>query len=69
MLEIQENENIQIVNMIYEIRGKQVMLDRDLAKLYDVEIRIINQIVKRNVQRFPEEFCFQLTNGEFEKLV
>lgn len=45
------------------------MLDRDLAKLYDVEIRIINQIVKRNVQRFPEKFCFQLTNGEFEKLV
>ena len=45
------------------------MLDRDLAKLYDVETCIINQSVKRNVQRFQEEFCFQLTNGEFEKLV
>ncbi len=67
MNEIIVKENIKIENMIYEIRGKQVMLDRDLAKLYDVETRIINQSVKRNAQRFPEEFCFQLTNGEFEK--
>ena len=67
MNEIIVKENIQIENMIYEIRGKQVMLDRDLAKLYNVETRIINQSVKRNAQRFPEEFCFQLTNGEFEK--
>lgn len=67
MNEIIVKEDIKIENMIYEIRGKQVMLDRDLAKLYDVETRIINQSVKRNAQRFPEEFCFQLTNGEFEK--
>lgn len=67
MNEIIVKENIQIENMIYEIRGKQVMLDRDLAKLYNVETRIINQSVKRNAQRFPEEFCFQLTSGEFEK--
>ena len=67
MNEIIVKENIQIENMIYEIRGKKVMLDRDLAKLYNVETRIINQSVKRNAQRFPEEFCFQLTRGEFEK--
>ncbi len=55
-----------IENMIYEIRGKQVMLDRDLAFLYQVETRILNQRVKRNKERFPESFCFQMTNEEFE---
>lgn len=55
-----------IENMIFEIRGKQVMLDRDLAYLYEVETRILNQRVKRNKERFPESFCFQISNAEFK---
>lgn len=58
-------EEIKIENMIYEIRGKQVMLDRDLAKLYGVETRLLIQKVKRNINRFPDEFCFQMSNLEF----
>lgn len=58
----------KIEDMIYEIRGKQVMLDRDLAKLYQVETRTINQKVKRNIERFPENFCFKLTAKEWEIL-
>ena len=53
-----------IKNLIYTIRGKQVMLDSDVAKLYNCETRIINQAVKRNIDRFPERFCFQLTEIE-----
>ncbi len=53
---------------IYTIRGVQVMLDSDLARLYGVETKILNQAVKRNPGRFPEEFCFQLTDSEFEIL-
>ena len=55
-----------IENMIYEIRGKQVIFDRDLAILYNTETRYINQSVKRNSERFPSEFCFQLNEEEFE---
>ncbi len=47
----------EIQNKIYSIRGLQVMIDRDLASLYDVETRVLNQAVKRNRERFPEEFC------------
>ena len=50
--------------MIYEIRGQRVMLDRDLAELYGVETRVLNQSVKRNANRFPEDFMFQLTKEE-----
>ena len=56
----------KIEDMIYEVRGKQVILDRDLARLYEVETRTINQRVKRNIERFPENFCFQLTKEEFK---
>ena len=49
---------------IYIIRGAQVMLDADLAELYNVETRILNQAVKRNAERFPERFCFKLTEEE-----
>jgi len=56
----------QIPNMIYEIRGKKVMFDTDLAVLYRVEIKRLNESVKRNKRRFPAEFMFQLTNGEWE---
>jgi hypothetical protein len=55
-----------IQNRIYTIRGLQVMLDRDLAELYGVENRVLNQAVKRNIDRFPEDFMFQLTKEEFQ---
>ena len=57
-------ENRQIESLIYEIRGMKVMLDRDLAKLYGVETKVLNQAVKRNLKRFPEDFMFQLTKEE-----
>lgn len=63
---IAEDKNIQ--NMIYIFRGKQVMVDSDLAKLYKVETRVFNQAVKRNLNRFPEYFHFQLTEEEFKNL-
>ena len=68
MNKIIEKENIAIENMIYEIRGVQVMLSSDVAKLYKVETRRINEVIKRNISRFPESFCFQLTNEEIYKL-
>lgn len=55
-----------IQNRIYEIRGERIMLDRDLASLYEVETRILNQAVKRNIRRFPEDFMFRLSKAEFE---
>lgn len=57
-----------IQNKIYEIRGQKVMLDFDLAELYEVETRILNQSVKRNLQRFPVDFMFQLTKTEWENM-
>ena len=61
---IQPLENIE--NLIHIIRGKQVMLDRDLARLYGVETKRLNEQVKRNIERFPEDFMFQLTREEAE---
>lgn len=55
-----------IQNKIYEIRGQKVMLDFDLAELYEVETRVLNQSVKRNSERFPEKFMFRLTKEEWE---
>ena len=57
-----------IENKIYTLRGLQVMLDSDLAELYQVEPRVLNQAVKRNSERFPENFCFQLTDAEWQSL-
>jgi len=57
-----------IQNRIYEIRGERVMLDFDLASLYEVETKALNQAVKRNIKRFPEDFMFQLTSIEFEEI-
>lgn len=57
-----------IQNRIYEIRGERVMFDFDLAALYEVETRVLNQAVKRNIKRFPKDFMFQLTKEEFEQL-
>lgn len=62
---VQENT---IKNLIYVIRGQQVMLDSDLAELYQVETKALNRQMKRNITRFPEDFCFQLTELEFENL-
>lgn len=59
----------QIQNMIYVIRGQKVMLDSDLAKLYEVETSALNRQVRRNSKRFPEDFMFDLTNEEFESLI
>lgn len=58
----------EIRNLIYTIRGRQVMLDSDLASLYHVETKILNKAVKRNIERFPEKFCFQLTDEEADFL-
>jgi hypothetical protein len=55
-----------IQNRIYEIRGERVMLDMDLAALYEVEARVLNQSVKRNSKRFPVDFMFQLTAAEWQ---
>ena len=58
---------LQIIqSKIYEIRGYRVMIDRDLAEMYQVETKVLNQAVKRNIERFPEDFMFQLTDEEFQ---
>ena len=57
-----------IKNMIYYLREKQVMLDSDIAELYRVETKRINEAVKRNIDRFPKEFCFQLNENEYNFL-
>lgn len=59
---------LPIQNLIYEIRGYKVMLDSDLASLYEVETRVLNQAVKRNIERFPSHFMFQLTKSEWQNL-
>ena len=68
MNKIVVSDNIKIENMIYEIRGKQVMLDSDLAKLYNVETKRINEAVKNNIEKFPERYCFQLNDEESNNL-
>ena len=62
------HEITPIQSKIYEVRGQRVMLDFDLAALYQVETRVLNQAVKRNIKRFPEDFMFQLNSLEFENL-
>lgn len=57
-----------IQNRIYEIRGGRVMLDFDLAALYEVETKALNQAVKRNIERFPADFMFRLTPGEWSEI-
>ena len=67
-LNLVKYETIDIKSLIHCIRGKQVMLDSDVAMLYHYETKKINQAVKRNIDRFPEKFCFQLTEEEFLNL-
>jgi len=57
-----------IQNKIFELRGQKVMLDFHLAEMYEVETKVLNQSVKRNIKRFPEDFMFQLTNNEYDNL-
>ena len=66
--DVKKYETEHIKNLIYTIRGKQVMLDSDVADLYHCETKYINRVVKRNIERFPEEFCFQLMEKEFQNL-
>lgn len=66
-MEIVVQKNV-IEGKIYLIRGHKVMLDRDLAQLYEVETRVLNQAVRRNIERFPEDFMFALTRDEIMKI-
>ena len=62
-------EQLQVIqSKIYEIRGQKVMLDFDLAEMYQVETRVLNQAVKRNIERFPKDFMFQLTLEEWDSI-
>lgn len=63
-----ELTHVNIQSMIVTVRGVQVMLDRDLAVIYGVETKVLNQAVKRNMERFPQEFRFQLTQSEDQQL-
>ncbi len=68
MNEIMSQESRALEDMIYEIRGVQVMLSSDVAKLYKVETKMLNQTIKRNINRFPSTFCFQLKDEEIKEL-
>jgi hypothetical protein len=68
-MELPELNEEQIQNKIYSIRGKQVMFDYDLATIYQVETRVLNQAVKRNIKRFPPDFMFQVTKEEYDILI
>ena len=61
-------DNEEIKNLIYTIRGKQVMLDSDVARLFEYATKDLNRNVKNNIERFPEYYCFQLTNEEYKSL-
>ena len=67
-LDITKYETENIKNLIYTIRGKQVMLDSDVAMLYHYPTKRINETVRRNTERFPDNFCFKLTENEVENL-
>jgi len=69
VVEISSTEDIDITKLIVVVRGQQVLIDRDIAMLYKVETKVLNQKVKRNVARFPERFRFQLTKQEMKELV
>lgn len=57
-----------IENMVYTIRGKKVILDSDVSKLYETDTKMIRKVVKRNIKRFPEDCCFQLTETELQEM-
>ena len=67
-LNVEKYETENIKNLIYTVRGKQVMIDSDVAMLYHYTTKNINKAMKRNMDRFPGDFCFQLTEQESENL-
>jgi len=69
MMERLNEINDEIISQIYIIRGRKVMLDSDLARIYGVETRVLNQGVKRNLDRFPVDFMFQLSTDEYSNLM
>ena len=68
MNEMIVKENIKIEDMIYDVRGKQVMLDSDVAMLFGYETKDLNRAVKNNINRFPEKYCFRLSKEEYDSL-
>ena len=68
MDEILEKTTDSVIHKIFTIRNKKVMLDFDLAELYEVETRVLNQAVKRNIKRFPSDFMFRLTKEEWDDM-
>ena len=68
MNEIVVKDNVKIEDMIYEIRNKKVMLDSDVAMLFGYETKYLNRQVQRNINRFPENYCFRLTEEEYKNL-
>lgn len=62
-------ENNLIQQKIHEVRGEMVMLDFDLASLYEVETKVLNQSVKRNIERFPNDFMFRLSSKEWDNMI
>ena len=67
MYNLETKDNIE--NLIYNIRGKDVMIDSDMAHLYDVETKRINEAVKRNKDKFPERFCFRINDSEYSSCI
>ena len=65
---VEMNEVINVKDLIYTIRGQKVMLDSDLAMMYEVETKVLNQAVKRNIMRFPSHYMFRLTKEEWQIL-
>ena len=67
MLQTYKMDQLQIIqNRIYEFRGQKVMLDRDLAEMYGVQTKVLNQAVKRNIERFPSDVMFQISSEEIQ---
>lgn len=68
MNELIIKDDVRFENYIYEVRGQRVMLDSDLAMFFEYETKQLNRQVARNIKRFPENYCFQLTESEYENL-
>lgn len=65
---LDSNDEKEIQNLIYDLRNQKVMLDSDIARLFDTNTKTLNQQMKRNAKRFPEDFCMQLNSKEFKNL-
>jgi CRISPR/Cas system-associated protein Csx1 len=68
-LQVIENTQLQVIeNLIYEIRGQKIMIETDLARMYDIETKRLKEAVRRNINRFPKDFMFELNNQEVTSL-